>query len=270
MEALAARPEHADDEESLAGRVALVTGHARHRRRHLAPAGASRRGGRRWVLVGSRARRGVPRHDPERRRGGERSPGQRRRSGRLPARRRRGDRAGWPARHLRQQRRRHRGPADLEHDGRRLAQGAARHLSGAFYMSKPALEHMIDARGASSTSRRSRARSPTSGRPITLPRSPACSGSRRRSPARPRSRRPRRTGSPPTASASRQRSDAGADGDRDDGGRAREGDRVVQDGDSGAPLGPPEEIARVVAVLAADASAYITGQVWGVNGGLDM
>jgi NAD(P)-dependent dehydrogenase (short-subunit alcohol dehydrogenase family) len=35
-------------------------------------------------------------------------------------------------------------------------------------------------------------------------------------------------------------------------------------------LGEPEEIARVVHFLAADASAYITGQVWGVNGGLDM
>jgi len=32
----------------------------------------------------------------------------------------------------------------------------------------------------------------------------------------------------------------------------------------------PDEIARVVHFLAADASAYITGQVWGVNGGLDM
>ncbi|MEP7092121.1 MAG: SDR family oxidoreductase, partial [Nocardioidaceae bacterium] len=32
----------------------------------------------------------------------------------------------------------------------------------------------------------------------------------------------------------------------------------------------PEEIARVVHFLAADQSAYITGQVWGVNGGLDM
>jgi len=32
----------------------------------------------------------------------------------------------------------------------------------------------------------------------------------------------------------------------------------------------PEEIARVVHFLAADASAYITGQVWAVNGGLDM
>jgi len=35
-------------------------------------------------------------------------------------------------------------------------------------------------------------------------------------------------------------------------------------------MGQPEEIARVVAFLANDASGYITGQVWGVNGGLDM
>jgi acetoacetyl-CoA reductase/3-oxoacyl-[acyl-carrier protein] reductase len=35
-------------------------------------------------------------------------------------------------------------------------------------------------------------------------------------------------------------------------------------------LGAPEEIARVVAFLAADQSAYITGQIWAVNGGLDM
>jgi NAD(P)-dependent dehydrogenase (short-subunit alcohol dehydrogenase family) len=35
-------------------------------------------------------------------------------------------------------------------------------------------------------------------------------------------------------------------------------------------LGRPEEIARVVHFLAADASSYITGQIWGVNGGLDM
>jgi 3-oxoacyl-[acyl-carrier protein] reductase len=37
-----------------------------------------------------------------------------------------------------------------------------------------------------------------------------------------------------------------------------------------ARLARPEEIARVVHFLAADASGYITGQVWGVNGGLDM
>ena len=35
-------------------------------------------------------------------------------------------------------------------------------------------------------------------------------------------------------------------------------------------LAKPEEVARVVHFLAADASSYITGQVWGVNGGLDM
>jgi acetoacetyl-CoA reductase/3-oxoacyl-[acyl-carrier protein] reductase len=35
-------------------------------------------------------------------------------------------------------------------------------------------------------------------------------------------------------------------------------------------LGTPDEIARVVAFLAADQSAYITGQIWAVNGGLDM
>jgi acetoacetyl-CoA reductase/3-oxoacyl-[acyl-carrier protein] reductase len=35
-------------------------------------------------------------------------------------------------------------------------------------------------------------------------------------------------------------------------------------------LGLPEEVARVVHFIAADASSYITGQVWGVNGGLDM
>lgn len=33
-------------------------------------------------------------------------------------------------------------------------------------------------------------------------------------------------------------------------------------------LGRPEEIARVVHSLAADASSDITGQVWGVNGGI--
>ena len=34
--------------------------------------------------------------------------------------------------------------------------------------------------------------------------------------------------------------------------------------------GHPEEAARVVHLLAADASSYITGQVWVVNGGVDM
>jgi acetoacetyl-CoA reductase/3-oxoacyl-[acyl-carrier protein] reductase len=50
-------------------------------------------------------------------------------------------------------------------------------------------------------------------------------------------------------------------------------DKVLDKIRSQIPVGRlchPEEIARVVHFLAADASAYITGQVWGVNGGLDM
>lgn len=35
-------------------------------------------------------------------------------------------------------------------------------------------------------------------------------------------------------------------------------------------LGKPDEVAWVVHFLAADASSYITGQVGGVNGGMDM
>jgi acetoacetyl-CoA reductase/3-oxoacyl-[acyl-carrier protein] reductase len=35
-------------------------------------------------------------------------------------------------------------------------------------------------------------------------------------------------------------------------------------------LGRPEEVARVVRFLASDASSYITGQVWAVNGGMEM
>ena len=35
-------------------------------------------------------------------------------------------------------------------------------------------------------------------------------------------------------------------------------------------LARPEEVARAVCFLAADESAYITGQIWAINGGLDM
>ncbi len=37
-----------------------------------------------------------------------------------------------------------------------------------------------------------------------------------------------------------------------------------------ARLGRPDEIARVIAFLASDDSSYITGQIWGVNGGMYM
>jgi 3-oxoacyl-[acyl-carrier protein] reductase len=35
-------------------------------------------------------------------------------------------------------------------------------------------------------------------------------------------------------------------------------------------LGRPDDVARVVRFLASDASSYITGQVWAVNGGMEM
>jgi acetoacetyl-CoA reductase/3-oxoacyl-[acyl-carrier protein] reductase len=35
-------------------------------------------------------------------------------------------------------------------------------------------------------------------------------------------------------------------------------------------MGQPDEVARVVTFLAQDASSYITGQIWAVNGGIDM
>jgi acetoacetyl-CoA reductase/3-oxoacyl-[acyl-carrier protein] reductase len=35
-------------------------------------------------------------------------------------------------------------------------------------------------------------------------------------------------------------------------------------------MGQPEEIARVVCFLAQDASGYITGQIWDVDGGINM
>jgi NAD(P)-dependent dehydrogenase (short-subunit alcohol dehydrogenase family) len=50
-------------------------------------------------------------------------------------------------------------------------------------------------------------------------------------------------------------------------------DNVMEKLTSQVPVGRagrPEEVARVVHFLAADASSYITGQVWSVNGGMDM
>jgi len=50
-------------------------------------------------------------------------------------------------------------------------------------------------------------------------------------------------------------------------------EKVIEKIKAGIPLrrlGRPEEIARVVEFLAEDASSYITGQVWAVNGGMEM
>jgi len=35
-------------------------------------------------------------------------------------------------------------------------------------------------------------------------------------------------------------------------------------------IGHPDEVARVVAFLCSDLSGYVTGQIWGVNGGMEM
>jgi acetoacetyl-CoA reductase/3-oxoacyl-[acyl-carrier protein] reductase len=35
-------------------------------------------------------------------------------------------------------------------------------------------------------------------------------------------------------------------------------------------LGRPDDVARVVRFLSEDGSSYITGQVWAVNGGMEM
>ena len=55
-----------------------------------------------------------------------------------------GHRPARPARHPRQQRRHHRRQAGAEDERRGLAQGPRVNLSGAFYLSKPALEHMVE------------------------------------------------------------------------------------------------------------------------------
>ena len=44
----------------------------------------------------------------------------------------------------------------------------------------------------------------------------------------------------------------------------------IQGADPVAGLARPEEIAGAVRFLAADESSYITGQIWAINGGLDM
>ena len=145
-------------------------------------------------------------------------------------------------------------------------------LSGAFYMSQPALAHMLE-RG--------------SGRIINISSVVGETGQHRPGQLRRLEVRPPRT-----------HEDAGpGSGVRaPQGGQARRGGigltvnavtpgliesemtaavppKVIEKLTAAIPLrrmGRPEEVARVVRFLAADSSGYITGQVWGVNGGFDM
>ena len=68
----------------------------------------------------------------------------------------------------------------------------------------------------------------------------------------------------------RQRRHSGPDRHRDDRPRAAQGPGRDCRADPVPRLGRPEEVAGVVHFLAADASSYITGQIWAVNGGMDM
>jgi NAD(P)-dependent dehydrogenase (short-subunit alcohol dehydrogenase family) len=114
-------------------------------------------------------------------------------------------------------------------------------LSGAFYMSKPALEHMIE-RGSGriinissitgeigniGQANYAASKSGLFGLTKTLARE---AGVRAREVRQARRRRHRPDG---------QRRDAGADRDRDDGRRAGEGDRVAEGGDPDTPHGSP-------------------------------
>ena len=145
-------------------------------------------------------------------------------------------------------------------------------LSGAFYMSKPAIAAHDRARlGADHQhlvgDRRDRQHRPGELRGLEVGR---CSGSRRRSPARRRSR---------SALAGKLENGIGVTVNCITPGLI-ETDMVatippfmVAEFLEKIPMhrmGQPEEIARVVCFLAQDASGYITGQIWDVNGGIDM
>ena len=146
-------------------------------------------------------------------------------------------------------------------------------LSGAFFMSKPALEHMIE-RGSGrivnissiigqtgniGQANYAAAKSGMFGLTTTMAREAAqalakAGEAARERPQRDGQRRRARASSRPTCSRACPE-------------KVLEG---VKKQIPFARLGRPEEIARVVHFLCADASSYITGQVWAVNGGMDM
>ena len=127
------------------------------------------------------------------------------------------------------------------------------------------------AAAASSTSHPSSARSATSDRPTTPPPNPVSSDSPRHSPGKPRFISER-------AGKLSEDSVGVTVNTVTPGYTATEmvaavPEKVLNKIKAQIPLrrlGRPEEIARIVHFLAADASSYITGQVWGVNGGMDM
>ena len=143
-------------------------------------------------------------------------------------------------------------------------------LSGSFYMSKPAIEHMLE-RGSGriifissvtgetgniGQSNYAASKSGLFGLTKTLAREAALASGC--------------PGSSTLGWGSRSMPHAGPDRDRHGGHDPSVSAEQASGGDSHASDGQPEEVARVVCFLAQDASAYITGQIWGVNGGYDM
>ena len=144
-------------------------------------------------------------------------------------------------------------------------------LSGAFYMSKPAIVHMLD-RGSgriiniSSRHRRNRQHRPSQLHRLQSRALRTHQNPRPRSRLRPQALRQARQGIGVTVNTV---TPGLIDTDMVATIPPFMLNKFVED----IPMhrmGQPDEIGRVVSFLAQDASAYITGQIWGVNGGLDM
>ena len=233
-------------------------------------AGRGRRG-----RLQPRPRNGRGVHRQAHRRGleGQHPPGQHRLGGGLPAHRRRGDRAARAPRHPRQQRRHHDRQDRSEDDRRGLVQGdrgqpvrsVLHEPGGAAAHDRARLgtdrEHLLDHRrdgqhrsgqlrrvevGAVRADEDARARGCASS-------SSAPASSRRTASASPSTPSPRGSSRPRCSSTSPRRCSTGS----------RTKIPVGR-------LGRPDEIARVVHFLVADQSSFITGAIWGVNGGMDM
>ena len=199
--------------------------------------------------------------------------GQHRRRGGLRARRQRGDREARPAGHPRQQRGHHGRQAGLEDVRGRLGQGAAGGpLGSLLHVQARDRAHDRARLGADHQhllgDRRDRQHRPgelrgLEVRPVRAHQDARPRGGVRASGGRASSRR----GIGVTVNCSHPRPDRDRHGRHDPavhGGRRSWSEIPMH------RMGQPDEIARVVSFLAQDASGYITGQIWGVNGGIDM
>ncbi len=192
--------------------------------------------------------------------------------GRLPANRARGDRAARAPRHPGEECRHHDRQDRSEADGRGLAQGdrgqlvgrvlyepggaAAHDRAGLRTNCEHLLDHRRDGQHRSGELRRFEVGGVRTDQNVRL-RScvPAQAG---------REARGGRYRHHPQHRGSRVHRD------RDARAHTREGARGIKDKIPVGRLGRPDEIARVVHFLVGDQSSFITGAIWGVNGGIDV